>query len=410
MNPDDQTPQNNSEQTFFKDGLEYEFYDISPNDPDFNPNMDYAPMERRVYRDSNGARIDPSNTVSSHIPSGSHWTPTSDPSSSVPVSGIPTSNSPISNSSVSSIPVKPSALAGFGTMIWKEWIRPIGEAVIIALVLTTFVFTTVAIDGASDEPNVHHGERVFVPKYETWLARIGIGSFKRGDLVVLKPPKDSPHSDRQVPFISNFFPNARYRPFFIKRIVGVPGDRIKLTDGLLEINGIKVNETHTVGFWRSIKGSDGQSLWDNTGGFTNSKDWSFTGVTINPAGEYVVPKGKYFAMGDNRSQGGSEDSRFFGPIALEEFAGRATFVWWSPVAKAKEIKAIAGSGAEGKSWWLYQHEKLCSNTGAPNPCSDPWDKIFSSDGLSLHFMMRPLARPEAFEKLAKELADKAKTP
>jgi signal peptidase I len=271
--------------------------------------------------------------------------------------------------------------------LWKEWIRPIGEAVIIALVLTTFVFTTVAIDGASDEPNVHHGERVFVPKYETWLARIGIGSFKRGDLVVLKPPKDSPHSDRPVPFISNFFPNARYRPFFIKRIVGVPGDRLKMINGLLQVNGIKINETHNVGFWRSVTGSDKQPLWDNTSGLSNSKDWSFTGAKFNAAGEYEVPKGKYFVMGDNRSLGGSEDSRYFGPIALEEFAGRATFVWWSPVAKAQEIKATAASGAQGKSWWLYQHEKL--------------NEDFLKGPFSLHFMMRPLTRPDAFDVLNK---------
>jgi signal peptidase I len=287
------------------------------------------------------------------------------------------------------IPTSPkvSPLARIGTMLWKEWIRPIGEAVIIALVLTTFVFTTVAIDGASDEPNVHHGERVFVPKYETWLARIGIGSFKRGDLVVLKPPKDSPHSDRPVPFISNFFPNARYRPFFIKRIVGVPGDRLKMINGLLQVNGIKINETHNVGFWRSVKGSDGQPLWDNTSGLSNSKDWSFNGAKFNAAGEYVVPKGKYFVMGDNRSLGGSEDSRYFGPIALEEFAGRATFVWWSPVAKAQEIKATAASGAQGKSWWLYDHEKLNDD--------------YLKGPFSFHFMMRPLGRPEAFDVLNK---------
>jgi signal peptidase I len=388
MNPDDTNPNSspNTRPTHFRDGLEYEFYDISPSDPNYNPNMDDAPMERRVFRDSNGARI-PEPSASNHIPSGSHWTPTSDPTSSVPVSGLPTSNSPISNGPVSSIPVKPSALAGFGQTLWKEWIRPIGEAVIIALVLTTFVFTTVAIDGASDEPNVHHGERVFVPKYETWLARIGIGSFKRGDLVVLKPPKDSPHSDRPVPFISNFFPNARYRPFFIKRIVGIPGDRLKMINGLLQINGIKINEKHNVGFWRSVKGSDGQPLWDNTSGLSNSKDWSFTGAKFNAAGEYVVPKGKYFVMGDNRSLGGSEDSRYFGPIALEEFAGRATFVWWSPVAKAQEIKATASSGAQGKSWWLYEHEKLNDD--------------FLKGPFSLHFMMRPLTRPEAFDVLNK---------
>jgi signal peptidase I len=395
MNPDEANSNDtnsNTERTHFRDGLEYEFYDISPSDPNFNPNMDYAPMERRVYRDSNGARI-PEPSALSRIPSGSHWTPTSgtdfepdvrDPNS-IPTSSAFSSPTVGPVSPVKSIKNGGPLLGGIGVMLWKEWIRPIGEAVIIALVLTTFVFTTVAIDGASDEPNVHHGERVFVPKYETWLARIGIGSFKRGDLVVLKPPADSPHSDRPVPFISNYFPNARYRPFFIKRVVGVPGDRIKMINGLLQINGIKINEAHNVGFWRTVKGSDGQPLWDNTSGLSNSKEWNFKGATFDAAGEYVVPKGKYFVMGDNRSLGGSEDSRYFGPIALEEFAGRATFVWWSPVAKAQEIKGTAKANSEGKSWWLYQHEKL--------------NEDFLKGPFNLHFMMRPLGRPEAFKVL-----------
>ena len=275
--------------------------------------------------------------------------------------------------------------------LWKEWVRPIGEAVIIALVITTFVFTTVAIDGTSDEPNVHHGERVFVPKYEMWLARLGLMSFKRGDLVVLKPPKPAAHSERPIPLIGNYFPNLTYRPFFIKRIVGEPGDRVKLVAGQLYVNGIQVDESHTTAFWRSIKGGyDNKALWDNTSGLSNSKDWSFTGAKLNAQGEYVVPKGKYFVMGDNRSLGGSEDSRYFGPVPLEEFAGRATFVWWPPVASMQEVKAQPGSGGEGQSWWIIKHDKFNSEAWLKGP-------------FQVRFNMRPLPTPQGFVKLEQQL-------
>ena len=71
-----------------------------------------------------------------------------------------------------SVKIKKQPTKGFGTYLWKEWVRPIGEAVIIALVITTFLFTTVAIQGMSDMPTVKDGERVFVPKYETWLGKL----------------------------------------------------------------------------------------------------------------------------------------------------------------------------------------------------------------------------------------------
>ena len=232
--------------------------------------------------------------------------------------------------------VKPRS-GGFGNYLWKEWIRPIGEAVIIALVITTFLFTTVAIQGESDQPSIQNSERVFVPKYETWLSKIGVMSFKRGDLIVLKPPKDAPQSTRPLPVLDKIFEWLRmtpianivpstptYRPYFIKRIVAVAGDVIKMENGKLTINNIQMHETHNIPYWQSI------DRFDDTSYLSNSKSWPFR-PTNNSKVEYTVPKNKYFVMGDNRSPGGSEDSRVFGPVTSDEFSGRATFVWWDIV-------------------------------------------------------------------------------
>jgi signal peptidase I len=226
-----------------------------------------------------------------------------------------------------------------GDYLWREWIRPIGEAVIIAVVITTFVFTTVAISGSSDLPNIRDGERVFVPKYEMWFSRLGIMSYKRGDLVVLKPPKDAGQV-QPIPVLGNFIPSLTYKPFYIKRIVGVPGDKIMLEKGILTVNGIKINENHTVPYWKK------QQSLDDCSYLANSDFWNFNRAAEanklrpeSPCGEakpspkyvatpFVLKSNQYFVMGDNRSPGGSEDGRAFGPVTLDELAGRATFVWW----------------------------------------------------------------------------------
>ena len=241
-------------------------------------------------------------------------------------------------------PIKKKAskvFAHLGDYLWREWVRPIGEAVIIAVVITTFVFTTVAISGSSDLPSIRDGERVFVPKYEMWFSKLGIMSYKRGDLVVLKPPKDAGRI-QPMPLIGNLIPSLTYKPFYIKRIVGVPGDKISLEKGILTVNGVKVNENHTVNYWKK------QQSFDDCSYLANSDYWNFHKAAEanklrpeSPCGEekakagykitpFLLKNNQYFVMGDNRSPGGSEDGRAFGPVTLNDLAGRATFVWWSP--------------------------------------------------------------------------------
>ncbi len=243
------------------------------------------------------------------------------------------------------------SFANVGDYLWREWIRPIGEAVVIAVVITTFIFTTVAISGSSDLPNIYDGERVFVPKYEMWLSKLGIMSYKRGDLVVLKPPKDAGRV-QPLPVIGSFIPSLTYKPFYIKRIVGVPGDKILLDKGILTINGTKINENHTVAYWKK------QQSFDDCSYQTNSEFWNFHKAAEanklrpeSPCGDekaklgykltpYVLKANQYFVMGDNRSPGGSEDSRIFGPITQDEVAGRATFVWWPLFRRDESTKEL----------------------------------------------------------------------
>lgn len=264
---------------------------------------------------------------------------------------------------------------------WRE-VRGYAEALVIAYLVVTFVFNTVGVIGSSMRPNLDGGvgsgnlirslltgDRVFIPKYETWLKRIGItGLYRRGDIVVVRDPANSPTALE-----------TGQRPFFIKRVIGVPGDRIRIEAGQVYVNGhaidqgfisasgeitpdrqdfpvITVQNGQVTGLVvRFAVTPSGNPVPDlPVVGFhpaavplSDPRVQLYYGSTIDalaplpadaPEGvpfvhEIVLPEGQYFIMGDNRqrSRGGSEDSRLFGPIDGMTIAGKATAVIWPPM-------------------------------------------------------------------------------
>ena len=168
----------------------------------------------------------------------------------------------------------------------KRLLRTLLEAALVALVVTTFGVSTVAIEGDSMAPTLADGDRVLVPRYETWLHRLGVGAFRSGDVVYFPDPLG------QGPF----------RPHLIKRIVAEGGDTVELRDGVLYIDGRPQAEPYLPETWRAP-------------------------VDLPPE---VVPAGHVFVLGDNRSPLGSIDSRRFGPVDRTHIAGRAALVLWPP--------------------------------------------------------------------------------
>ena len=205
--------------------------------------------------------------------------------------------------------------------LWKELLEPI----VFAVVITQFLATLVGVDGNSMMPNLRNRERVFVPKYETWLHKAGVGSFSRGDIVIFKPPSSAV---AELPNLNrNFLGLWNYRPFLIKRLIGLPGDRISIQGGEVTVNGTRLDSSWTTDYWRE------QGCWDTQSDLANNAASGRAGA-LKVAQEITVPAGHYFVMGDNRTENGSEDSRMFGPVELRDIAGRAAAVVWPIMRKA----------------------------------------------------------------------------
>ena len=221
-------------------------------------------------------------------------------------------------------PIKPKQTAL--QKLWKEILEPI----VFAVVITQFVATLVGVDGVSMMPNLRNGERVFVPKYETWLHKAGVGDFKRGDILIFKPPREA--SAKIDNLNKSAFGLYTYRPFLIKRLIGLPGDRVSITAGEVSVNGQPLDSSWTTAYWQE------QGCWDTQSEVANNiTSASIAGATVNVVPdrqEFTVPDGQYFVMGDNRTATGSEDSRIMGAIARRDVAGRAAAVVWPIMRKA----------------------------------------------------------------------------
>lgn len=210
--------------------------------------------------------------------------------------------------------------------LWKNWLEP----GVIAVAFTTFGASAVGVDGASMMPTLRDGERIVIPKYETWLHRLGVGQFSRGDLLIFKPPAGSVTKD--------FLGLWTYRPFLVKRLVGLPGDRVRVTGGDLYVNDRKLDEGFVTDYWKA------QGCLDTTSALANHATTAQLGL-VPDAAEITVPAGHYFVMGDNRTANGSEDSRMFGVVPLNDVAGRAVFSVWPVVRKANAAYPCAYEGA-----------------------------------------------------------------
>jgi len=198
-------------------------------------------------------------------------------------------------------------------------------ALALAIFVRTFIFQPFSIPSAAQEPTLLVGDYLFVSKYEygythyslpfsprLFRGRIFGSEPRRGDVVVFRLPKDDSVD-------------------YIKRVVGLPGDRIQMRSGELYINGTAVKRERVADFIETRGGhSTRVKRWRETlpnGVSYETLDLQDNGFLDNTQ-EYLVPSGHYFMMGDNRDN--SNDSRVLsavGYVPLENIIGRAVVIF-----------------------------------------------------------------------------------
>jgi signal peptidase I len=166
---------------------------------------------------------------------------------------------------------------------WRLWSRDLLIAVAISIFIILFLYQPVRVEGTSMLPMIEDQDRLFVNKFAYHFQDI-----HRGDVVVFLYPHDHTKS-------------------YIKRVIALPGDDLRIDHGIVWVNGIALKESYV-----PLKYEDDRS---------------------QP--EMIIPQGEYFMMGDHRII--SSDSRDFGPVPRHLIYGKAAFVYW-PVDQAGRVR------------------------------------------------------------------------
>lgn len=181
---------------------------------------------------------------------------------------------------------------------WRELPFLVLVALVIAVVIKTFVVQAFWIPSSSMEETLQINDRVLVNKLSYDFGDIG-----RGDVIVFDDPRGSQEresvAESVVRNLAESVGISTPKSEFIKRVVGLPGETIEVRNGIVHV--------------------DGEPL---------SEDYLHPRSNMPDFGPQTVAPGTFFVMGDNRNS--SQDSRFFGPIDADAIVGRAFVVLWPP--------------------------------------------------------------------------------
>ena len=216
-----------------------------------------------------------------------------------------------------------------------EFVASICGVLVFGLFILTFVFQNFVIPSGSMLKTLLIGDHVLVDRITlaprtAWAPMVHYRDVHRGDIVV-------------------FYKPGQPDMFLVKRVVGVPGDRLHLRNGVVFLNGKAQNEPQT----EKTNDLIYSPYRDDFPAVRPSEDY---GVTATWAAELpthihgedlVVPAGDYFCMGDNRPY--SLDSRFWGFVPRENIVGRPLFVYWSFITDEDQINK---TGVRDQVAWL----------------------------------------------------------
>lgn len=167
--------------------------------------------------------------------------------------------------------------------LFSAWMRDLVISLAISAFIIVFLYQPVKVEGTSMMPSLDDQERIFINKFVYRIEPI-----QRGDIVVFRYPRDPQKS-------------------FIKRVIGVAGDHVRIVDGRVYLNSKLLVEDYVPRMYRD--------------------DRSYPDV--------IVPPDSYFVLGDHRSL--SNDSRDFGPVDSSYIYGKAVFGYW-PMDKVGRLR------------------------------------------------------------------------
>jgi len=234
--------------------------------------------------------------------------------------------------------------------LWEQ-ISTLAVAVLIALAIRAFVVEPYRIPSGSMFPTLLIGDHLFVNKFVygikipfTRLRLPGLREPERGDVVVFTVAKRGPQT----------FPADRHPELpteeFVKRIVGIPGDRLEFRDGKLWVNGAPVEARPLA-----------EPFEDELGRRLHVAEVSVDGrsfrvlddpeISLREPEPVTVPPGRYFMLGDNRDH--SKDSRFWGTVDLADLKGPALVLYWS-----WDFNGSWASLLNPLTWWELLTQKM----------------------------------------------------
>lgn len=190
-----------------------------------------------------------------------------------------------------------------------EYIASLAPVLGIVLVLRSFIIEPFQIPSSSMVPTLQKGDFIVVNKWVYGLRLpvlrnlvVPIGEPERGDVMVFFPP----HEQR----------------YFIKRLVGLPGDKVSVVDGVLFINGAQMAQSDAQPVADDLRSA---LFSENLDGYQHPIQRRLQPGRLSQNFHDVVPPGHYFMMGDNRDN--SSDSRVWGPVPAERVVGKAFARW-----------------------------------------------------------------------------------
>jgi signal peptidase I len=214
----------------------------------------------------------------------------------------------------------------------SEYLESLLVTVILALFGTSFIVQAFKIPSASMESTLLIGDHLLVNKFifggtGAWYEKLlPYRQLERGDIIVFK----FPYADHQ---------------HFVKRVIGLPGDRLKVVDQVVYVNGKPMNEPYVVHDTTAPYDPLNYNFPPPASHMIASgmqPEWAHTIRKYTKEDEIVVPAGKYFAMGDNRDR--SLDSRFWGFVDRDAIMGRPFLIYWS-------VDATSGDYSRESTFW-----------------------------------------------------------